>query len=121
MPDGRSLYFLSTRSGSSQVWSLSLDGGEAQPVTKLPVDVGSFALSRDGALLAVSLEVFVDCPDLDCTQERLAALEKRQASGRLYDSLLFRHWDTWSDGRRSHLFCPDSGGKPVDVMKRWCA
>jgi len=120
MPDGKSLCFLSSRSGSSQVWSLALDGGEAQPVTKLPLDVGGFALSRDGALLAVSLEVFVDCSDLECTQERLAAQEKSQASGRLYDNLLFRHWDTWSDGRRSHLFVvPSRGsGKPVDVMKK---
>jgi len=29
--DGRSLFFVSTRSGSSQVWRLPLEGGEAQP------------------------------------------------------------------------------------------
>ena len=30
---------------------------------------------------------------------------------------MVRHWDTWSDGRRSHLFIlPVEGGDPVDVM-----
>jgi len=117
-PDGRSLWFLSTRSGASQVWKLAIDGGEPQAVTKLPLDVGAFALSRDGALLAVALEVFPDCADVDCTRARLDADEKRPASGRLYESLPFRHWDTWSDGRRSHLFVlPAAGGTPVDIMK----
>jgi dipeptidyl aminopeptidase/acylaminoacyl peptidase len=28
-----------------------------------------------------------------------------------------RHWDTWNDGRRSHLFVmPSAGGRAVDVM-----
>ncbi len=116
--DGKSLWFLSTRSGSSQVWKLSLGGGEPEAVTKLPVDVGAFALSRDGSLLAVSLEVFPDCTTLDCTKKRLDETEARKASGRLYDSLLFRHWDTWSDGRRAHLFVlPATGGEPVDIMQ----
>ena len=117
-PDGRALYFLSTRSGSSQVWKLAMDGGEPQPVTTLPLDVGAFALSHDGALVAVALDVFPDCADLDCTTARLAEIAKRPASGRLYDALPFRHWDTWSDGRRSHLFVlPTSGGTPIDIMK----
>jgi dipeptidyl aminopeptidase/acylaminoacyl peptidase len=57
-PDGKSLFFLSSRGGSSQVWRLPLDGGEPSQVTKLPLDVGAFALSPDGAHLAVALEVF---------------------------------------------------------------
>ena len=48
----------------------------------------------------------------------LADLAKRKASGRIYDRLFVRHWDTWSDGRRSHVFViPADGGEPVDVMK----
>ena len=47
-PDGKSLFFLSGRSGSSQVWQLPLTGGEARQVTDLPLDVGGFVLSPDG-------------------------------------------------------------------------
>jgi dipeptidyl aminopeptidase/acylaminoacyl peptidase len=119
-PDGRSIYFLSSRSGSSQVWRMAGDRpGEPTQVTKYPVDVGAFALSADGARIAVALEVFVDCADLACTADRITAAGKRKATGQLYDSLFFRHWDTWKDGRRSHLFVApvDSPDAAVDVMK----
>ena len=33
--DGKAIYFLSTRSGSSQVWKLPLEGGEAQHLAVL--------------------------------------------------------------------------------------
>src|SRR5688572_16120265 len=41
MPDGSALVFLSTRSGSAQVWRLPLAGGEAEQLTELPLDVGN--------------------------------------------------------------------------------
>ncbi|RKG99525.1 S9 family peptidase [Corallococcus sp. CA053C] len=117
-PDGKSLFFLSSRGGSSQVWRLPVDGGEPQPVTQLPLDVGSFALSRDGQQLAVSMEVFPDCGSLTCNTQRTADAQKKKNTGRAYDQLFFRHWDSWKDGTRSHLFVvPVTGGTPVDVMK----
>jgi len=118
-PDGSGVFFLSTRSGTSQVWWISASGGEARPVTDLPLDVGSMAVSPDGSRLAVSMEVFIDCPTLACTMDRLGERESRAASGIVYDRLFIRHWDTWEDGRRSHLFVvPVEGeGEPVDVMR----
>ena len=117
-PDGRSLYFLSTRSGSSQVWRLPLDGGEPTQVTRLPLDVGNLTVSADGARLAFSLDVYPDCPTVACSADRVAAEEKRVSTGKTYDRLFVRHWDSWGDGRRSHLFVlPTAGGEPVDVMK----
>jgi dipeptidyl aminopeptidase/acylaminoacyl peptidase len=103
-PDGSSLYFLSSRSGSSQVWRLPVDGGEPQPVTELPLDVGSFVLSPLGTHIALTLEVFPDCADLACTQQKREALKQRKASGMLFEKLFIRHWDTWKDGSRSQLF-----------------
>jgi tricorn protease-like protein len=47
-PDGRALYFLSTRSGKSQVWRLPLEGGEPLQVTDLAVDVASLSCPRAG-------------------------------------------------------------------------
>jgi dipeptidyl aminopeptidase/acylaminoacyl peptidase len=118
-PDGQSVYFLSSRSGSSQVWRLPRAGGEAQPVTDLPLDVGNLVLSPDGQHLAVSMEVFVDCADLSCTKKRLEEREKAKTTGKVYDQLFFRHWDSWKDGRRSHLFVlpADGKGEPVDVTR----
>lgn len=102
--DGRYIYFLSTRSDTSQVWRLSTAGGEAEPVTDLPLDVGSFKLSPNGAHLAVTLEVFADCESLDCTRQRLDARRQSKATGMIHDRLFVRHWDAWADGRISRLF-----------------
>ena len=120
--DARTLYFLSERSGGSQVWRLSLDSGEARRVTDYPLEVGSFRVSPRGGVLALSMAVFPDCPDLACTRSRLDAKEKDKASGRIYDRMFVRHWDSWSDGTRSHLFSARIGadgaaGVPVDVSK----
>jgi dipeptidyl aminopeptidase/acylaminoacyl peptidase len=119
-PDGKSLYFLSTRSGSSQVWRLAVGGGDPVQITRLPLDVSNLTVSPDGSRLAFSLDVFVDCPTLACTKERQDAQAKQKSSGRIYQGGMgfFRHWDTWSEGQRSHLFVlPVAGGEPVDVSR----
>ncbi len=116
-PDGEHLYFLSTRSGSSQVWRLDVGGTRVTQVTDLPLDVANLTASPDGSHLAVSMEVFVDCGTLACTATRLDAREQSAATGQVYDGVFVRHWDTWEDGRRSHVFVmPAGGGAPVDVM-----
>jgi len=116
--DGRSIYFLSTRSGTSQVWRLPVDGGEARQVSQAPLDVTSLGVSPDGARLAVSMEVFPDCDTAQCTKERLDREAERKSTGRIYERLFIRHWDTWSDGRRSHVFVmPAAGGAAVDLMQ----
>jgi dipeptidyl aminopeptidase/acylaminoacyl peptidase len=126
-PDGQSLYFLSSRSGSNQVWRLPIGSGTAGAagdpvqVTHLPLDVANLTLSPDGSRLAFSLEVYADCPTVACTQERLDRKAKQKASGQLYqgDAGFFRHWDTWSAGLRNHLFTlPVSGaGEAVDLSR----
>jgi dipeptidyl aminopeptidase/acylaminoacyl peptidase len=102
--DGRYVYFISSRGGSSQVWRLPLAGGESQQVTDLPLDVSTFKLAPNGTKLLVSMEVFADCADLACTTARLADAAKSGANGQVYDRIFIRHWDTWSDGRISQLF-----------------
>ena len=103
-PDGKTLYFLSNRSGSDQVWSLAAGFGEAHPVTQLPLDIGGFLVAPDGQHLALSIAVFKDCGDLACTKQRLAERASAKASGVLYDRLFVRHWDTWANGTRLQLF-----------------
>jgi len=92
--DGKSLFFLSQRSGSSQVWRLDLSGGDAQQVTNLPLDVTTLLISPDGKHLALSMDVFTDCNDLACTKRRLEEAAARKSTGVLYNKLFIRHWDT---------------------------
>ncbi len=116
--DGRQIYFVSTRSGSSQIWRVRVDGGEAQPVTELPLELDYLALSPEGTHLAFAMDVFPDCDTPDCTKKRLDEREKSKGSGIIFDQLFLRHWDTWMDGRRSHVFVmPTEGKDAVDIMK----
>jgi dipeptidyl aminopeptidase/acylaminoacyl peptidase len=131
--DGEAIFFLSTRSGSSQIWKIHPAGGEAQAVSDLPLDVGNLVVSPDGRHLAFTLEVFAGCAASDqgeavheqahgsdsdgghavvaCTEERLTAREEGKTTGRLYERIFARHWDTWKDGRRSHLFVMPASGE----------
>jgi dipeptidyl aminopeptidase/acylaminoacyl peptidase len=118
-PGGDALYFLSRRSGSTQIWKLAMeDGSAAEPeqVTDLPVAVADLVVSPTGEHLAFCAEVFVDCADLACTAARQAEREQAGHTGLRYDKLFARHWDTWKDGRRSHVFVvPTAGGDPIDL------
>ena len=112
-PDGRFIYFLSGRSGSDQVWRQGVGGGAAVQVTRLPLDVDAFKLAPDGRHLVLAMAVFPDAEDPATTKRRLDAVKADKASGALYTRLFVRHWDTWADGRRNHLFSvllDDSGG-----------
>ena len=118
-PEGKSIYFLTARSGSNQIWRLPLDGGEAAQVTKLPLDVDAFSLSPDGQTFVFAAEVFVDCDTLECTARKLEEKAKTKSSAKVYDSLMFRHWDTWKDGRRAHIFAQKvSGGLVTNLQKK---
>jgi dipeptidyl aminopeptidase/acylaminoacyl peptidase len=114
-PCSQWIFFLSTRSGSSQIWRIKVDGGEAEQWTHLPLDVGNLVVAK--AKLAFTMDVFPGMTP-EQTAAKLEAIEKDKASGRLYDKLFVRHWDTWSDGRRSHLFFMPmhGGGEAKDLM-----
>ena len=120
-PSGDAVYFLSARSGSSQVWRQPVAGGAPVKVTDLPLDVDNFRVAPTGDRLAFSLAVFRDCADLACTKARLDAKEKEKATGKVYDRLFARHWDTWSDHRNAVLFSAPIGaagtitGEPVSL------
>ncbi|MCD4748587.1 MAG: S9 family peptidase [Thermoanaerobaculales bacterium] len=122
--DDETLYFLSSRSGSVQVWRLLLTGGEARQVTDLPLDVESLRIGPLGKSLYLGLKVFPECREgVSCTVEKLEEIAEKKTTGMIFDQLLVRHWDTWKDGRRNHVFRVDLSkkgkmtGEAVDLME----
>ena len=115
-PDGRTVYFLSAKSGSQQLYAVPASGGTPRQVTAFDADVGSYRISPDGQRVAFSAEAFVECgADLSCTRRKLDEREKTKATGRSFDRLFIRHWDSWNDGRLNRLFVAElpRGDKPV--------
>ena len=103
--DGQTVYFLSAKGGSQQLYSMPLAGGTPRQLTDFAVDVDSFQVSPQGDRVAFSAGVFQDCgSDLACTSKKLDAHKARKNTGEVFDSLFVRHWDTWNEGRRNTLF-----------------
>jgi len=103
--DGATVYFLSAKSGSMQLYSIAARGGEPVRLTEFPGDVGSYKLSPDGTRVAFSTEAFADCgSDLACSPKRMQERSKLKNSGVVFDRMFIRHWDAWNDGRLNRVF-----------------
>ena len=111
-PDGKSVYFLSAKSGSMQLYAMPVAGGEPRRLTDTAVDVDGYKLSPDGRQVALALAVFPDCKaDLGCTRKKLDEAGAAKASGQVFDRMFIRHWDTWNDGRLNRVFAAKLGGE----------
>ncbi len=114
--DGRFIAFLSSRDGAPQIFVADAGGSNQRKVTNAPLGVADFIWSPDGKSFAFSTEVYPECKDLKCVAERAEAADKSKVKAVVTDQLLFRHWDSFKLGRRSHLFVVSSdGGEPRDL------
>lgn len=118
-----SIYFLSSRKdGTSQVFRTDVKGETAVQVTHAELDVGAFKLSPDGKTLVIAQAVFPECPDIACTLAKTKTKSEAKNTGVVYDRVFVRHWDTWSDGTRNHLYAVKlnsdgiADGQPVALM-----
>lgn len=110
--------FLSARSGKSAIWKIRIDGGEATLLREFPVDIDHLKVSPDGQTIAFGAETYPQCEDLACTAAEDKKRAEKKSTGKVYDSLFIRHWDTWNDGKRSHLFVTSlASDKATDLLR----
>ena len=115
-PDSKRFALVSSRSGISQIWTLTIDAGEAALVDTGGVEATGVLWSPDGKNMAFVSDVYPDCPDLACNQKRDKDREANPVKARVLDQLMFRHWNAWKDGKRSHVFVVAAeGGTPKDL------
>jgi len=120
-PDG-SVWFTAPKDGTTQLWRVGASGGAATQATTLAMDVNNFRFSPDGKRVLLSIDVFNECAGdsagiLACTKQKLDERKASKATGQVYDKIFIRHWDTWSDGRRSQLFIADLADGKVGTPK----
>jgi hypothetical protein len=98
-PDGKSLAFISTRSGSPQVWWLVPAGGDATQLTNVASGVNDFLWAPDGSALYVTSDVKWPAEGQEIDQRNGAF----PTQAKIWDDLMYRHWNEWRVGLRSHL------------------
>ena len=118
-PDSRRIAYVSDRSGSSQIWMMEADGSGSRQVTNLSTEANGVLYSPAGDRLIFTSRVYPQCEARDdCNARRLEAAKNDPLEARLIDSLLYRRWDSWNDGRVSHLLSLDLSrpdATPVDL------
>lgn len=99
-PDG-AIYFLKAVGDRDQLHRM-LIGGTAQVISDFGADVSGFKIAPTGDRVIVWADQ-KDCPDLACAATTFPA--KPDGSGRVYEQLFVRHWDTWVEpGVRSRIY-----------------
>lgn len=113
--DGKTIYFLSDRSGSSQVWAAAPDGNNLRQVTDIPDGIEAYAIAPSGDRMMFVKRVSVEKRN---SSERYPGLDKSKA--KVYDDLMVRHWNYWDDGSYLHIFVADLGDRVTegrDIME----
>jgi dipeptidyl aminopeptidase/acylaminoacyl peptidase len=113
-PDGKRFAFLSTKEGGSQVWVAEFDDvagaiGRTWKLTSLATEAGGELWSPDGRNILFTSDVYPEC-DRDareeetCNAKKLKDAEESKVKAIIFDQLLYRHWNSYKQGKRSHIF-----------------
>jgi dipeptidyl aminopeptidase/acylaminoacyl peptidase len=114
-PDGKTIGYLTTASGSMQIWEMDADGSNPRQVSDVEGGINGFAYSPDMKHVLFTQDVKLDASPLDLYPH----LPKANAF--IADDLMYRHWDSWHDYTYSHIFVAsyENGktGEALDIMK----
>src|SRR5271157_3509437 len=115
-PDGKRVIYESSRDGGSQIWAQDFDSstgtltGEARKVTSISTEASGAIWSPDGKSILFVSSVYPDCNDDACNKQRDEERAKSKVKASVYTHLMFRHWNSYFDGKYSHLFIVSADG-----------
>jgi dipeptidyl aminopeptidase/acylaminoacyl peptidase len=97
-PDGKKIGYISITSGEPQLWEINPDGTAPTQISMVKDGISGFKYAPDMkhifyiGTVKLDQDVHDKYPDLPL------------ANARLHDDIMYRHWDTWSDGTYQHIF-----------------
>src|SRR5581483_328345 len=109
-PDGKRLIWTSKATEPTQIWMCDFDPDAGQLVGK-PHQVTSISTGADGAIwspagknIVFVSAVYPDCKDDACNKQRDEELKKSKVKAKTFTKLFYRHWNAFTESKRSHLF-----------------
>ena len=113
-PDGKRFAFLSTKEEGSQVWIAEFDDTSAKVtgvhrLTSIATEAGGELWSPDGKSILFTSDVYPECDGsgldwANCNATRLRQAKDSKVKALIFEHLLYRHWNAYKDGKRSHIF-----------------
>lgn len=99
-PKGEELAYVN----DGQLWMLDKDLKNPKQITSHHTGVSSFEWAPNGKLIAFESRVYADLESQDEMKARDEEIENSKVKARVYEDLMYRHWNEWWDKKRTHLF-----------------
>jgi dipeptidyl aminopeptidase/acylaminoacyl peptidase len=112
-PDGKAFAFISNKDRGSQVWIARFDSvaGTVSTVgryTDIATEAGGELWSPDGKNILFTSDVYPECDGESdptaCNTKKAKEAEDSKVKALIFDHLLYRHWNAYKAGKRSHIF-----------------
>jgi dipeptidyl aminopeptidase/acylaminoacyl peptidase len=112
-PDGRRIAYIA----EGQLWIADADGANRRQLTKLTGGASGPVWSPVSDRIAFVSGVYHGCSNEACNAQKEKEKSESKVKAHIADQLLFRHWNAWDEGTRSHLFVVSAeGGEPRDLV-----
>ncbi len=135
-PDGKRFAFLSNKEGGSQIWIADFDSGVetvtgVHKYTAIATEAGGELWSPDGKNILFTSDVYPECDGLPeaesaCNAKKMKEADESKVKAIVFDRLLYRHWNSYKRGLRSHIFVvsaptlpknEEGWGTPIQVAR----
>src|SRR5438309_2472269 len=109
-PDGKRLVWTSKATDPTQIWMCDFDTsagalvGQPHQVTNISTGADGAMWSPDGKNIVFVSAVYPDCKDDACNKQRDDELKKSKVKAKIFTKLFYRHWNAFTEFKRSHLF-----------------